>query len=153
MVAGPPRIGVVPGFDSQASVTFFQKYCFPNLHWLDHLLKHPSPCTLNHVTQQLFLNVLSSVRNFRITNQLCSIVIITESKYKTELHHCPGSPHSPVQPQFKLALLRKLGAAGILHLAVKVHHLCSHPGLIRNINKSLKMKTWKLCDQGDQIGW
>ena len=34
MVAGPPRIGVGPGFDSQGSVTFFHKYCFPNLHWI-----------------------------------------------------------------------------------------------------------------------
>ena len=62
-------------------------------------------------------------------------------RYKTELHHCQGSPYSPVQPQFKLAL----GAAVTLHLAVKVHHLCSHPGLLLDINKSLKI--------GDQIGW
>ena len=34
MVARPPRIGVGPGFDSQGSVTFFHKYCFPNLHWI-----------------------------------------------------------------------------------------------------------------------
>ena len=34
MVAGPPRIGVGPGFDSQGSVNFFTKYCFPNLHWI-----------------------------------------------------------------------------------------------------------------------
>ena len=32
MVTGPPRIGVGPGFDSQGSVTFFYKYCFPNLY-------------------------------------------------------------------------------------------------------------------------
>ena len=31
-VAGSPRIGVGPGFDSQGSVTFFNKYCFPNLY-------------------------------------------------------------------------------------------------------------------------
>ena len=31
-VAGSPRIGVGPGFDSQGSVNFFSKYCFPNLH-------------------------------------------------------------------------------------------------------------------------
>ena len=31
-VAASPRIGVGPGFDSQGSVTFFHKYCFPNLH-------------------------------------------------------------------------------------------------------------------------
>ena len=31
-VAGSPQIGVGPGFDSQGSVTFFHKYCFPNLH-------------------------------------------------------------------------------------------------------------------------
>ena len=31
-VAGSPRIGVGPGFDSQGSVNFFHKYCFPNLH-------------------------------------------------------------------------------------------------------------------------
>ena len=23
-----------PGFDSQGSVNFFTKYCFPNLHWI-----------------------------------------------------------------------------------------------------------------------
>ena len=33
-VAGTPRIGVGPGFDSQGSVNFFNKYCFPNLHWI-----------------------------------------------------------------------------------------------------------------------
>ena len=33
-VARPPRIGVSPGFDSQDSVNFFTKYCFPNLHWI-----------------------------------------------------------------------------------------------------------------------
>ena len=33
-VAGSPRIGVGPGFDSQGSVNFFNKYCFPNLHWI-----------------------------------------------------------------------------------------------------------------------
>ena len=27
-------IGVGPGFDSQGSVNFFTKYCFPNLHWI-----------------------------------------------------------------------------------------------------------------------
>ena len=32
-------------------------------------------------------------------------------------------------------------AASILHLAVKVHPLCSHPGLLWNINKSLKRET------------
>ena len=47
----------------------------------------------------------------------------------------------PDQPQLKLALFRELGATGILHLAVKVHHLCSHPGLLWNIKKSLKRKT------------
>ena len=31
-VAVSPRIGVGPGFDSQGSVNFFTKYCFPNLH-------------------------------------------------------------------------------------------------------------------------
>ena len=31
-VAASPRIGVGPGFDSQGSVHFFTKYCFPNLH-------------------------------------------------------------------------------------------------------------------------
>ena len=31
-VAKSPRLGVGPGFDSQGSVTFFHKYCFPNLH-------------------------------------------------------------------------------------------------------------------------
>ena len=29
-----PRIGEGPGFDSQGSVTLFNKYCFPNLHWI-----------------------------------------------------------------------------------------------------------------------
>ena len=29
---GMSRIGVGPGFDSQGSVNFFTKYCFPNLH-------------------------------------------------------------------------------------------------------------------------
>ena len=33
-VARPPRIGVSPGFDSQDSVNFFIKYCFPNLYWI-----------------------------------------------------------------------------------------------------------------------
>ena len=33
-VAVSPRIGVGPGFDSQGSVNFFTKYCFPNLHWI-----------------------------------------------------------------------------------------------------------------------
>ena len=51
MVTGPPRIGVGPGFDSQGSVTFFYKYCFPNLYWyhwvilgkwFGHQLHHPS---------------------------------------------------------------------------------------------------------------
>ena len=51
MGAGPPRIGVGPGFDSQGSVTFFHKYCFPNLYWIHwvilgkwfgHQLQHPS---------------------------------------------------------------------------------------------------------------
>ena len=28
----PDRTGVGPGFNSQGSVTFFHKYCFPNLH-------------------------------------------------------------------------------------------------------------------------
>ena len=32
MVANSPRIGVGPGFDSQGCVTFFHKYCFPNLY-------------------------------------------------------------------------------------------------------------------------
>ena len=50
-VAGSPRIGVGPGFDSQGSVTFFHKYCFPNLYWIHwvilgkwfgHQLQHPS---------------------------------------------------------------------------------------------------------------
>ena len=50
-VAGSPRIGVGPGFDSQGSVTFFHKYCFPNLYWIHwvilgkwfgHQLHHPS---------------------------------------------------------------------------------------------------------------
>ena len=49
-VAGSPRIGVGPGFDSQGSVTFFNKYCFPNLYWIHwvilgkwfgHQLQHP----------------------------------------------------------------------------------------------------------------
>ena len=31
-VASSPRLGVGPGFDSQGSVNFFSKYCFPNLH-------------------------------------------------------------------------------------------------------------------------
>ena len=31
-VAVSPRIGVGPGFDSQGSVNFFIKYCFPNLY-------------------------------------------------------------------------------------------------------------------------
>ena len=31
-VAVSPWIGVGPGFDSQGSVNFFTKYCFPNLH-------------------------------------------------------------------------------------------------------------------------
>ena len=31
-VARSPRLGVGPGFDSQGSVTFFNKYCFPNLY-------------------------------------------------------------------------------------------------------------------------
>ena len=31
-VAVSPRNGVGPGFDSQGSVNFFTKYCFPNLH-------------------------------------------------------------------------------------------------------------------------
>ena len=31
-VAETPRLGVGPGFDSQGSVNFFSKYCFPNLH-------------------------------------------------------------------------------------------------------------------------
>ena len=31
-VAVSPRIGVGPGFDSQGTVNFFTKYCFPNLH-------------------------------------------------------------------------------------------------------------------------
>ena len=44
-----------------------------------------------------------------------------------------SSPHTSVPPQLKLAPFRELGAAGILHLAVKVHHLCSHPGLLWNI--------------------
>ena len=34
MDAGPPQIGVGPGFDSQGSINFFTKYCFPNLHWI-----------------------------------------------------------------------------------------------------------------------
>ena len=34
MVANSPRIGVGPGFDSQGCVTFFHKYCFPNLYWI-----------------------------------------------------------------------------------------------------------------------
>ena len=29
-VASSPRLGVGPGFDSQGSVNFFNKYCFPN---------------------------------------------------------------------------------------------------------------------------
>ena len=33
-VAGSPRIGVGPGFDSQGSENFFTKYCFPNLRWI-----------------------------------------------------------------------------------------------------------------------
>ena len=37
MVANSPRIGVGPGFDSQGCVTFFHKYCFPNLYWI-HLV-------------------------------------------------------------------------------------------------------------------
>ena len=32
MVPNSPRIGVGPGFDSQGCVTFFHKYCFPNLY-------------------------------------------------------------------------------------------------------------------------
>ena len=32
MVAKSPRIGVGSGSDSQDSVTFLYKYCFPNLH-------------------------------------------------------------------------------------------------------------------------
>ena len=31
-VANSPRLGVGPGFDSQGSVIFFNKYCFPNLY-------------------------------------------------------------------------------------------------------------------------
>ena len=31
-VAGSPRLGVGPRFDSQGSVIFFNKYCFPNLY-------------------------------------------------------------------------------------------------------------------------
>ena len=29
-----PRLENGPGFDSQGSVNFFTKYCFPNLHWI-----------------------------------------------------------------------------------------------------------------------
>ena len=32
MVASSPRLGVGPGFDSQGSVNFFNKYCYPDLH-------------------------------------------------------------------------------------------------------------------------
>ena len=32
MVADSPQIGVGLGFDSQGCVTFFHKYCFPNLY-------------------------------------------------------------------------------------------------------------------------
>ena len=34
IVTTSPCIGVGPGFDSQGSVTFFHKYCFPNLLWI-----------------------------------------------------------------------------------------------------------------------
>ena len=50
MVTGPPRIGVGLGFDSQGSVSFLDKYCFPNFYWIHwvilgkwfgHQLQHP----------------------------------------------------------------------------------------------------------------
>ena len=80
MVAGPPRIGEGTGFDSQGSVTFFYKYCFPNLYWIHwvilgkwfgHQLQHQV-----HVEEE-YLYVLVSM-NY-IHSILCQIHISTTS--------------------------------------------------------------------------
>ena len=71
-VAGSPRIGVGPGFDSQGSVTFFHKYCFPNLHWIHWANPWWSDSAIysNIQVHQLIASIQRLVRRFLTSNSL-----------------------------------------------------------------------------------
>ena len=61
VVTGPPRIGVGPGFDSQGSVIFFNKYCFPNLYWIHWSITKWSDSAKTHPT----MSCIESILNFK----------------------------------------------------------------------------------------
>ena len=64
MVTKSPRIGVGLGFDSKGSVTFFHKYCFPNLHWI-HLKSRPA-----HHPEELYFMVclvMNTIETYKAT--------------------------------------------------------------------------------------
>ena len=92
MVARPPRIGVGPGFDSQGSVTFFHKYCFPNLHWIHWANPWWSDSAIYSSTQVHDFNVL-------IKKCLAKKEVFVASALSTVTqwvpYRGPGSPRGP----------------------------------------------------------
>ena len=82
-----------PGFDSQGSVNFFTKYCFPNLHWIHVKAFEVEDCEFVPLHHQP--KVKSKVDIFTIDLRVILSIILATGVYALLLKFLQkNSPHN-----------------------------------------------------------